>query len=152
MIRLEFTEKIKAPAERVYGMMLGLHDKAHYEAWTAAFNPTSSYEGQWEKGQKMLFIGVDEEGQKGGMVSTIAELIPSKYVSIKHIGMLTNGVEVTSGPEVEAWAGSMENYKYEEADGITTLTVELDTVENFVDYMNENYPLALAKLKELCEK
>jgi hypothetical protein len=152
MKRLEFTEKISAKAEKVYNVMLGLNDITHYEAWTAAFNPTSSYEGKWEKGHKMLFVGVDGEGKKGGMVSIILEVILNKYVSIKHIGMLTNGVEITTGPEVEAWAGSMENYSFEEDKGITTLTVELDTVEEFADYMNEKYPKALSILKQICEE
>jgi hypothetical protein len=36
--------------------------------------------------------------------------------------------------------------------GTTTVTVDLDTTEDFIDYMNETYPKALDKLKELCEK
>ena len=36
--------------------------------------------------------------------------------------------------------------------GTTTVTVDLDTTEDFLDYMNETYPKALDKLKEICEK
>jgi hypothetical protein len=55
------------------------------------------------------------------------------------------------GPEVEKWTNGMENYSFEETNGATTIIVDLDTTEEFVDYMNENYPKALDKLKEICE-
>jgi hypothetical protein len=32
------------------------------------------------------------------------------------------------------------------------LSVEVDTPDDFVDYMNQSYPLALVKLKEICEQ
>src|SRR5690606_32733126 len=137
---------------KVYDTMLGSNSKSTYEQWTSLFNPTSSYEGSWNKGSKILFIGVDEQGEKGGMVSRIAENIPNRFVSIQHYGLLTAGKEITEGPEVEKWANGLENYSYEENNGITTVTVDLDSNEDFVDYMNEKYPQALLKLKELCEK
>ena len=35
---------------------------------------------------------------------------------------------------------------------MTNVTVDLDITEDFVDYMNQSYPKALDRLKELCEK
>jgi|SRR5690606_15555917 len=114
MEKLQFKTIINAPAAKVYHTMLGLSDKATYEAWTSEFNPTSTYEGNWEKGSKILFIGTDENGVKGGMVSEIAENIPNKFVSIRSYGLLKDGVEITEGPEVEQWAGGFENYSFED--------------------------------------
>jgi len=151
MNQLQFKITINAPAEKVYTTMLGLDNKSTYEQWTALFNPTSSYEGNWNKGEKMLFVGVDENGQKGGMVSRIEEHIPMQFVSIQHKGLLVGGEEITEGPEVEKWANGLENYSFEETNGITNVTVDLDSTDEFVDYMNENYPKALNKLKEICE-
>lgn len=151
MIKLQFTSTIQAPAAKVFDLMLGLSNKATYGAWTAAFNPTSTYEGNWEKGSKMLFIGIDENGQKGGMVSNIAEYIPNIFVSIQHYGLLTAGNEITEGPEVEKWAHGFENYSFEEHQGTTRVTVDLDTADDFEDYMNEHYPIALEALKSHCE-
>lgn len=94
---------------------------------------------------------MDENGVKGGMVSRIVENIPNQFVSIQHYGMLKAGKEITDGPEVEKWANGFENYSFEENQGITTITVDLDSAEDFVDYMNETYLKALARLKELCE-
>lgn len=152
MEKLQFKVSINAPVNEVYNFMLGINNKATYEQWVAVFNPTSTYEGSWEKGSKILFVGVDEQGEKGGMVSRIAENIPNQFVSIQHYGLLQADKEITEGLEVEKWANGFENYTFGENNGTTTVTVDLDTTEDFVDYMNENYPKALDKLKELCEK
>ena len=152
MKKLQFTVSINAPVTKVYDFMLGINSKSTYEQWTSVFNPTSTYEGSWDKGSKILFVGVDDKGEKGGMVSKIAENIPNRFVSIQHYGLLKGDKEITEGPEVEKWATGFENYTFEESNGITTVTVDLDTTEDFSDYMNQTFPKALGKLKELCEK
>ncbi len=151
MKKLQFKVNINAPANKVYDLMLGIGSKSTYEQWTSMFNPTSSYEGTWTKGSKMLFVGTDEKGDKGGMVSEIADLVPNRFVSIRHYGLVQANVEITEGPEFEKWANGYENYSFEENNGSTTVTVDLDTTEEFLDYMNEHYPKALEKLKEICE-
>jgi hypothetical protein len=152
MKKLQFKVSINAPANKVYDVMLGISNKSTYEQWTAMFNPTSTYEGKWDKGSKMLFIGTDEKGEKGGMVSEIADNIPNRFVSIRHYGLVKGNAEITEGPEVEKWANGFENYTFEENNGTTNVTVDLDTTEDFLDYMNQTYPKALNKLKEICEK
>ncbi|SCY75896.1 SRPBCC family protein [Flavobacterium caeni] len=152
MQQLQFKKDIHAPAQKVYETMLGLKDKASYEYWTAAFNPTSTYEGNWEKGSKILFVGTDENGKKGGMVSEVAEHRPADFVSIRHYGFLDGDTEITTGEQVEKWAGGHENYRFEEHNGTTTVTVEMDTVEDYLDYFHNTYPKALEKLKEVSER
>jgi hypothetical protein len=152
MEKLQFKVSIHAPVAKVYDMMLGISNKTTYEQWTSLFNPTSTYEGKWEKGSKILFVGVDEKGEKGGMVSRIVENLPHQFVSTQHYGLVKGNEELTEGEEVEKWANGFENYTYTELNGYTTVTVDIDTVEAFLDYMNEHYPLALEKLKEICEK
>ena len=152
MKKLQFKVSINAPVAKIYDFMLGINNKSTYEQWTALFNPTSSYEGSWDKGSKILFIGVDEKGEKGGMVSRVAENIPNRFVSIQHYGLLSADKEITEGPEVEKWADGFENYTFEENNGTATVTVDLNITEDFLDYMNQIYPKALDKLKEICEK
>ena len=152
MKKIQFNVRINVPAKKVYDVMLGISNKSTYEQWTALFNPTSTYEGSWIKGSKMLFIGTDEKGEKGGMVSEIFDNIPNHFVSIRHYGLIKANVEVLEGPEVEKWANGFENYTFEEDNGTTTVTVDLDTTEDFLDYMNQTYPKALDKLKKMCEK
>ena len=151
MKKLKFNVKINAPLSKVYDTMLGISDKSTYEKWTALFNPTSTYEGSWNKGEKIIFVGTDENGEKGGMVSEIAENIPNRFVSIRHYGILKDGKEIITGEEVEKWAGGLENYTFEEKNGSTSVRIELDAVEEFGDYFGQVYPKALDKLKEVCE-
>lgn len=152
MKKLQFNIKINASANKVFDRMLGITNKITYEQWTAMFNPTSTYEGNWNKGSRILFVGTDENGEKGGMVSEIADNIPNRFVSIRHLGLLKGDQQITEGPEVEKWAGGLENYSFEESNGATMVNVEMDSVEDYVEYMNQTYPKALRKLKEICEE
>lgn len=152
MKRAQFKTQIQAPAEHVYRTMLGLEDKSTYEQWTAAFHPTSTFEGTWEKASKMYFVGTDENGKRQGMVSEIADNVPCSFVSIRHIGVLDGDKEVTEGPEVEAWAGGLENYSFSENEGVTTLTVEVDVTEEHQEYFDTTWPKAFNVLKGICEK
>ena len=131
--------------------MLGIDSIETYQQWTALFNPTSTYEGSWEKGSKMYFIGTDKNGDKAGMISIIDEHKPGEYVSIRHIGMLKGGQEITSGDEIDPWKNGLENYLFEETDGETTVTIELDALEDYLEYYDGIWPDALAKLKEIAE-
>ncbi len=139
---------IDADAEKVYHTML---EEKTYSEWTSLFNPASRYEGSWEKGSRILFIGEDPEGNKGGMVSRIRENIPNRYVSIEHFGVLQGEKEITSGPEVEKWAGGLEDYSFEETNGKTLVMVDVDVTEEYKGYFEETWPKALNRLKELCE-
>jgi uncharacterized protein YndB with AHSA1/START domain len=143
---IHFKISINAPVEKVYKVML---DEEKYKEWTSEFNPTSTYSGTWEVGSKMLFLGTDKDGKTGGMVSRIKENIPNKYVSIEHLGTIQDGEELTG--EENTWAGSLENYCFEEEDGVTILSVDMDSNEEFESYFNETWPRALKRLKSICE-
>lgn len=151
MKKAHYSTTISAPASKIFDMMLGHTDKKTYETWTAEFNPTSTFEGSWDKGAKMYFIGIGEDGKRGGMLSEIAENIPNKFVSIRHYGMIEGDQEITTGEKVEKWAGGFENYTFEEKNGSTLLTVEIDIVEEYQDFFDTTWPKALEKLKEMVE-
>lgn len=152
MKKLQYKKDIHASAEKVYNTMLGMEDIKTYEQWTSEFNPTSTYEGSWEKGSKMYFVGTDENGKRGGMVAEIADNVPFQFVSIRHYGILDGDQEITEGPDIEKWAGGLENYSLEEHNGVTTVAVEIDVTEDYIEYFNTAWPKALSKLKELSEK
>ena len=152
MENMHFEIVIDAKPEKVFKVML---DDKTYREWTKIFNPTSHYKGSWEKESKILFIGTDENGKEGGMVSRIEENIPNMFISIEHLGLLEHGVEKTSGPEVEPWNGGLENYTFSEQNGKTLLKVDMITKtkldENMSSYFTETWPKALQKLKTICE-
>lgn len=124
-----------------------------YKDWTSVFNEGgSTFQGNWEKGSKMLFIGPDPEtGVEGGMVSIIAENIPNEFISIKHIGIWNNGEEDTTSEEAKKWAPAFENYTFKEEDGVTEVQVDLDMMDEYVEMFEEMWPKSLERLKELCE-
>jgi len=151
MEKMTFQTKINAPVNIVYDKMIGLTDKTSYAEWTTVFNPTSYYEGSWEKGSKIYFAGTDENGKKGGMVSKITENIPNELVAILHYGFLDGDNEVTTGELVEKWSGGTEVYNFSEENGTTTVVVNIDVVPEYKEFFSNSYPKALEKLKGICE-
>lgn len=145
---LHFEININAHVEKVYNMML---NEKHFAQWTAEFNPTSHFIGSWKKGSKILFLGTDQDGSMGGMVSRINENIPNKFVSIEHLGIVQDGKEITSGSDIDGWAGALENYTFTEDNGKTLLLVDMDANQEFKSYFLETWPKALNKLKAICE-
>lgn len=146
---LRFEIMIDASVEKVYTRMLDDH---FFKEWTSVFNPTSHFVGNWEKNSRILFLGTDKEGKLGGMVGLVEENIRNKFVSIIYIGIIKDEKEITDGPEVEGWVGSHEKYFFTEQNGETSLVVEMDTNMKLKKYFLETYPLALDKLKIICEK
>jgi hypothetical protein len=53
--------------------------------------------------------------------------------------------------ETATWTGSYENYRLSEIPTGTMLKVEVDTIADFKSYMEAKFPLALKRLKEICE-
>lgn len=150
MKKFKTTVFINAPREKVWDVMLG---KETYEQWTSAFNPTSRFEGDWSEGSKMLFLGTDEQGNNGGgMVSRIAKNVPHEYISIEHVGVISDGVEDTSSEKAKSWVPAFENYTFSEKDGGTEVTIEQDLDEQHMEMFGEMWETALQKLKELAEK
>lgn len=81
----------------------------------------------------------------------IADNISNKFISIRHYGLLDDDKEITTGAEVEKWAGGLENYTFSEDNGVTTVSIEVDVTEDFADYFDTTWPKALDKLKEIVE-
>lgn len=147
---MHFEIGIHAPVQKVWDTMLA---EESYKEWTSAFEPTSYYEGSWDKGSKMKFLG----SGGSGMVSEIAENIPYAFVSIKHLGEIKNGVEDTTSEQVMKWLPAYENYTFTDKGTETLLAVDMDmqsTLESkaMKEMFEGMWPKALLKLKEICEK
>jgi Activator of Hsp90 ATPase homolog 1-like protein len=149
MEKLHFKIEINASKEKVWDTML--EDKT-YRLWTEPFMAGSYFKGDWNKGSKILFLAPGENGELGGMVSRIKENRKYDFVSIEHLGVVSNGKEDTTSDVVKPWAGSLENYTFKEKDGKTEVLVDLDSNEEYAEMFNGMWPKALQKLKELAEK
>lgn len=142
--KIVFTQEINASAETVWNKMW---DKKSYTEWTTPFCAGTYFTGEIELGSRIHFIAPSFEG----MYSDVFYLIPNKLIIFKHIGNLKDLKELPIDAEAEKWTGSFETYKLNEENGITTVTAEIDCVPEYIDYMNEKFPLALQELKKISE-
>jgi uncharacterized protein YndB with AHSA1/START domain len=144
MKKAHYSITINADRERVWNMML---DPDIYRTWTTPFAEGSYFEGSWNKGERILFLTPDG----AGMLSVIAENRPHEFLSIEHIGFIKDGVEDTESEAVRSWAPAFEDYSLLEAGGATELRIEMDVTPEYEEFMQQAWPKALAKLKEICE-
>lgn len=145
MQTLRFTQRIAAPRAHVWKTLI---DPDGYRDWTSVFCESSRFEGSWEEGAKIRFLG----GENGGMTSEIAAHRPAEFISIRHLGMIANGVEDTTSDAVKSWAPSHENYAFADDAGGMRLDVSIECLDDWVGFMNDAFPKALARLKTLCER
>ncbi len=148
---MHFEIEIAVTVKKVWDTMLTLKT---YKEWTSIFEPTSYYEGSWDKGSKMLFLSSEK---RSGMVSEIAENIPYAFISIKHLGEMRDGVEDITSEAVKKWTPAFENYTFTEKEFGTLLEVDMEmesTPESqaMKEMFEDMWPKALLKLKEMCER
>lgn len=147
--KMHFEILINAAPDKVYKNML---KDTTYREWTKEFSATSHYVGSWATGSKILFLGIEENGETSGMVARIKENKPAEFISIEHLGLVKNGEEVLSGEEVDDWAGALENYTFENVDGKTLLKIDVDVNQEFKSFFVDTWPKALNQLKSICER
>lgn len=145
MQTLTFEITVNAPRAQVWAEMLS--DEG-YRAWTSAFAEGSHFRGAWDEGSKILFLAPSGDG----MTAEIAENRLHEFVSIRHLGLVENGLEDTTSDKARAWAPAYENFRFEDVPGGCHLTVTLDTAAGYEQYMQDTYPKALALLKQRCER
>ncbi|TDO24232.1 SRPBCC domain-containing protein [Pedobacter duraquae] len=144
MVKQHFNILIKASKEKIWDILLG---EDTYTQWTTPFAPGSIAVTDWKKGSKALFT----DGSGMGMVSEIAEHIPNEFLSIKHNGMIKDGVEDVESKQATQWAG-FENYTLKRDGDQTEWLVEVDAPEEHLDYFTNAWPKAMAIVKKLAEK
>jgi uncharacterized protein YndB with AHSA1/START domain len=148
MQNLHFSITINAPIETVWEKMLGADS---YKVWTSAFYPGSYYEGSWDIGSKILFIAPGADGKLSGLVAEVTENKPYEFVAVEYLGLVENSIEVTEGETVKEWIGARESYTFNKVENGTELKIELDVTDNDLQAMQDGWPKALEKLKEICE-
>ena len=144
MHRIRFSTTIAAPKEKIWQAML---EDATYRQWTSAFQEGSYAVTDWKEGSKALFL----TPAGNGMLSKIVAHRPNEFLSIMHLGIVQNGVEVTDNDDAKGWAGALENYTLHESGNKSTLTIEMDVTDEYKKYFEETWPRALGKLKEIVE-
>ncbi|MCP9762843.1 SRPBCC domain-containing protein [Lacihabitans soyangensis] len=149
MQTLKFSALINATREKVWDTML---QDTTYRMWTKEFSEGSHYEGSWEKGSEIRFLGPVEEGDMGGMYSRIKENVEHEFISIEHLGFISKGIIDTTSEGVKKWTPAFENYILLPKENQTELLIEMETSPEYAPMFEEMWPRALSTLKNLCEK
>lgn len=146
MKNLVYKTTINAPRKKVWDIML---QRETYKEWAGAAWPDSSYEGEWEEGSNVRFIGPDGSGT----LASLLEVRKPEYISAKHIAiLLSGGVEDRTSEMAKEWVGMTENYTFKENGNSTELTVDMKSYPAWEKMLEDGWPVALKKLKEICER
>lgn len=149
MQKLHASIHINAPRAKVWDTMLG---DATYREWIKAFGGDSYYKGDWSEGSKIQFLGKDPEtGKEMGMTSRIAVNRPHEYISIEHLGIVSEGMEDCTSEQAQLWSNAFENYTFSDKDGGTDLQIEQDMNDEYAAMFQEMWVDALQRIKKLAE-
>ncbi len=144
MLKLDFKIQIAASASKVWQV---LWNDLTYRKWAAVFREGSYAVTDWKTGSKAHFLIPEGDG----IYSIISESRPNEYMEITHLGDIKNFKEQIGNDEQKSWVGSKEIYSLVEVKGETTLSVSLQSLEDFVEYFSKTFPPALDKIKEISE-
>jgi len=140
MKTLHFSIQINAPKATVWN---ALWEDPHYRQWTAVFQEGSYAESDWHEGSKIRFLAPDGSG----MYALIDKKIPNEQMTFRHLGEIKDGVE-----QPQDWQGALESYHLSENEGVTTLNVEMHTIEEYEQMFKDTFPKALEAVKRIAEQ
>lgn len=142
--RLKFSIDIKADKTTIWKT---LWDENSYRDWAAIFFEGSYYVADnLKQGNRIMFLAPD----LSGIYSTIEIHIPNEIIQFTHIGTVVNGKEQAIDAETKKWTGTTESYALTESSGIITLTVEIDVLDEHLEFMSTKLPEALKRIKKNC--
>ena len=146
MKTLEFSIQISSDKEKVWATML--HPET-YKEWVSETWPGSFYEGIWEPGEEIRFISPG----RGGTLATISELRPYECIQAEHIAVINaDGSEDRESEVAKGWIGTEERYTFTGHNGKTEVKVRITTSPSWEKMFSDDWPTALSKLKEVCER
>ena len=145
MQNLTFKISINAPVEKVWEC---LWEQENYTKWTSVFCAGSHYKtDSFTQGNKIHLIAPNG----GGMYSILDKIVENELLVFKHLGELENFEEQPIDEKTQGWTDALESYELKPLGNETELTVQVETVEEYVDHMNKTFPLALQELKKIAE-
>lgn len=91
--------------------------------------------------------GTDFFSMHDGIAPHVRGDIPGKIIQFKHIGSVIDGQEQLVNDGAKKWSGATETYSLVEGTGFFTLLVEIDILDEHVEFMSEKLPIGLKRLK-----
>jgi len=136
---LNFEIEINASPEKVWSVLWA---DISFRQWTSAFTKGSFYEGTLEEGSVVKFLDPDNNG----MYSRVEKNIPNEEMQFLHLGDIYEGIETP-----QKWDDATETYILEENEEGVLLKIRVNTSEEFKDFFEEKFPVALSNVKHLSE-
>jgi hypothetical protein len=144
MKTLTFTIEILSNKKNIWDVLWG---KESYTKWTKPFMEGCYYETEsFSKGNEIKFLAPNGDG----MISKIADLQSQDYVAFEHLSMLEKGKESSFKTDGDAHQ-YIESYQLIENEKSVTLIAKVDTLESWVEMMNNSFPKALQIVKKISE-
>lgn len=144
MKKLVFNTQINASKEKVW---FSLWDDENYENWTTVYCDGFYAVSSWEAGSKIYFLSPSGDG----MYSKITSKKPFDSITFKHVGNLINFKEMPLDEETKLWTESDEHYSLTEENGITQLTITINSLDHYIAFYEGVIPKALEKIKAIAE-
>ena len=115
-----------------------------YTEWASVFMDGSyAVTDDWKEGSKVKFL----DPEHNGIYSIIEGHIPNELMRFKHVGSVSKGEEQAPDDETETWTGASEAYSITEGKNNNTLTIEIDVLDEHLEFMKDKLPKALEKVK-----
>ncbi|MFT3795289.1 hypothetical protein [Flavobacterium sp.] len=118
---------------------------AYNRIWMAEFMEGSHAKTDWIVGHKVRFL----DNNDNGIVGRILTKQPYEAIEMEYDGEVKNGEDDLDSEMGKAMKGARENYYLSESDGVTTLKVEVDMDQQWMDMMSVAWDKALEKIEEL---
>lgn len=136
MKNLQYKTQINATPEKLWKT---LWDAESYQEW----NSGNTYNGNWSEGEEMKFL----DQQNNGMYSVVEKNVKEKEMAMKHLGWIMNGELSPQG-----WEDSRISYHLEPAENGTELAINVNALDEFVDFYNGHIPKIFEKIKAIAER
>lgn len=148
-MRIEIEHRFNTTPEHLWELIV---DPEHYRFWTTAFSQGSKFVGDWSQGSHIRFVMEDEAGNESGMLSMIEVSAWPKHISIKHLGLVMNGIEDYDSEEARQWTPAYENYTLVSTeDGQCIFKMAQDIPEAYEEEFVENWNHAFELIKQRLE-
>ncbi len=143
MKTLEYNIQLNQPSEKVWDCLWQIDN---YKKWTRPFSEGTYYKtSDFKQGNKIHFLSPDGNG----MYSTIEVLIINKLVVFNHIGEIKNFEEQPLDEKTKQWTNAKESYELIETTYGTNLIIKVDCADEYLEYMNTAFLLAIEEMKKL---
>lgn len=142
MKTIQKTKQINAPKEKVWNVLL---EDAYNRIWMAEFMEGSHAKTDWIVGHKVRFL----DNNDNGLVGRIITKQPYEAIEMEYDGEVKNGQDDLDSDMARQMKGSRENYYLSEENGVTTLKIESDMDDNWIEMMSAAWDRALDKIEEL---